>query len=97
MGICTRRRTGRCGTFWTAFTRRRTMPNRARRGPDVDHGQRERRRLDGSDALTCWVGWWACEDVNIGLYPERESTDRGLMLAGWARPWAVVERGAVVK
>src|SRR4030095_2064483 len=36
MGICSRRRTERCGTVWTAFTRRRAMPSRPRRGPDLD-------------------------------------------------------------
>ena len=31
-----RKRTGRCGTVWTAFMRRLAMPSRPRRGPDVD-------------------------------------------------------------
>ena len=49
------------------------MPSRARCGPDVDQGQRERRRLDGRDALTCWVGWWACQDLNLGPHPYQQN------------------------
>jgi hypothetical protein len=45
------------------------MPSRTQRGPDVDQGQREHRRLDGRDALTCWLGWWACQDLNLGPHP----------------------------
>jgi hypothetical protein len=42
---------------------------------DVDHGQRERRRrLDGRDALTCWVGGWACQDLNLGSHPYQRWT-----------------------
>src|ERR1044072_8743614 len=73
MGICTRKRTGRCGTVWTAFTRRPTMRSRARRGPDVDQGHGERRRLQNRDAVTCWVGWWACQDLNLGPHPYQGS------------------------
>jgi len=49
------------------------MPSRARCGPDVDQGQRERRRLDGRDALSCWVGWWACQDLNLGPHPYQQN------------------------
>ena len=62
------------------------MPSRARCGPDVDQGQRERRSLDGRDALTCWVGWWACQDLNLGPHPYQWS---------WAwRPTPAHENGA---
>jgi hypothetical protein len=49
------------------------MPSRARRGPDVDQGHGERRRPDGRDALTCWVGWWACQDLNLGPHPYQQN------------------------
>jgi hypothetical protein len=49
------------------------MASRARCGPDVDQGQRERRRLDGRDALSCWVGWWACQDLNLGPHPYQQN------------------------
>ena len=39
----------RCETVLTGSMRRLAMPSRAH----VDQGQRERRRLDGRDALTC--------------------------------------------
>jgi hypothetical protein len=45
------------------------MPSRAPRGPDVDQRHGERRRLQDRDALTCWVGWWACQDLNLGPHP----------------------------
>ena len=45
------------------------MPSRPRRGQDVDQGDGERRRLQGRDALTCWVGWWAWLDLNLGPHP----------------------------
>src|SRR4029453_17814997 len=73
MDICTRRRTGRCGTVWTAFTRRPTMPSRPRRGPDVDQERNERRRLRDRDALPCWVGWWACQDLNLRPHPYQQN------------------------
>jgi hypothetical protein len=49
------------------------MPSWARRGPDVDHGHRERRRLQHRDALTCGNGWWACQDLNLGPHPCQQS------------------------
>jgi hypothetical protein len=49
------------------------MLSRPRYGPDVDHGQRERRRLDGRDAVTCGDGWWACQDLNLGPHPYQVS------------------------
>jgi hypothetical protein len=49
------------------------MPSWARRGPDVDHGHRERRRLQDRDALTCGNGWWACQDLNLGPHPCQQS------------------------
>ena len=45
------------------------MPSRVRRGPDVDQGHGGRRRSEDRDALTCWVGWWACQDLNLGPHP----------------------------
>jgi hypothetical protein len=45
------------------------MLSRARRGPDVDQEHRERRWYQVRDALTCWVGWWACQDLNLGPHP----------------------------
>jgi hypothetical protein len=48
------------------------MPSRAR----VDQmwtRDRERRRLDGRDALTCRVGWWACQNLNLGPHPYQRS------------------------
>jgi hypothetical protein len=42
-------------------------------GPDVDQGQSERRRLNDRDALTCWVGWWACQDLNLGPHPYQQN------------------------
>ena len=45
------------------------MPSRARRGPDVDQEHGERRQLQDRDAVTCWVGWWACQDLNLGPHP----------------------------
>ena len=56
------------------------MPSRARRGPDVDQGQRERRRLDGRDALTCWAVWWACQDLNLGPHPYQACSRDAFML-----------------
>jgi hypothetical protein len=47
---------------------------------DVDQGQRERRRLDGRDALTCWVGWWACQDLNLGPHPYQAYSREAFML-----------------
>ena len=49
------------------------MPSRARCGPDVDQERNERRRLDGRDALTCWVVWWACQDLNLGPHPYQQN------------------------
>jgi hypothetical protein len=45
------------------------MASRARRGPDVDQGHGERRRLQDRDAVTCGVWWWAWEDLNLRLPP----------------------------
>jgi hypothetical protein len=45
------------------------MPSRGLRGPDVDQERNERRRSYDHDALTCWVGWWACQDLNLGPHP----------------------------
>ena len=28
----------------------------------------------GRDALVCWVGWWACQDLNLGPHPSQRST-----------------------
>jgi hypothetical protein len=50
------------------------MPSRSRRGPDVDQERNERRRFQDRDALTCWVGWWACQDLNLGPHPYQRST-----------------------
>jgi hypothetical protein len=49
------------------------MPSRAPRGPDVDQRHGERRRLQDRDALTCWVGWWAWEELNLRLHPYQQS------------------------
>jgi hypothetical protein len=43
------------------------MASRPRRGPDVDQERNERRWSQDRDALTCWVGWWACQDLNWDL------------------------------
>jgi hypothetical protein len=45
------------------------MLSRPRRGPDVDQERNERRRFQDRDALTYWVGWWACQDLNLGPHP----------------------------
>ena len=45
------------------------MPSRPRGGPDVDQERNERRRSQDRDVLTCWVGWWACQDLNLGPHP----------------------------
>jgi hypothetical protein len=58
------------------------MPSRVRRGPGVDQERNERRRLQGRDALTCWVGWWACQDLNLGPHPYQGSAP-GLVSPGW--------------
>jgi hypothetical protein len=50
------------------------MPSRPRRGPDVDQERNERRRSQDRDALTCWVGWWACQDLNLGPHPYQQSS-----------------------
>jgi hypothetical protein len=71
------------------------MPSRPQRGPDVDHGQRERRRLDGRDALTCWVVWWACQDLNLGPHPYQQSTGNRCANGCFRRSRATV--GAEVK
>src|SRR5918997_1865042 len=57
--------------------RRPAMLSRPRRGPDVVQERNERRRLQDRDALTCWVGWWACQDLNLGPHPYQVSR-------GWA-------------
>ena len=49
------------------------MPSRVRRGPDVDQERDERRRFQDRDALTCWVGWWACQDLNLGPHPYQQN------------------------
>jgi hypothetical protein len=49
------------------------MPSRVRRGPGVDQERNERRRLQSRDALTCWVVWWACQDLNLGPHPYQQS------------------------
>ena len=56
------------------------MPSRARRGPDVDQERNERRPLEGRDALTCWVGWWACQDLNLGPHPYQACSRDAFML-----------------
>jgi hypothetical protein len=69
------------------------MPSRARRGPDVDQGQREPRRLDGRDAVTCWVGWWACQDLNLGPHPYQAYSRDAFMQVerGSTSSWAARE------
>ena len=49
------------------------MLSRPRRGPDVDQERNERRRSQDGDALTCWVGWWACQDLNLGPHPYQQN------------------------
>jgi hypothetical protein len=49
------------------------MPSRVRCGPDVDQKRNERRRLQDRDALTCSVGWWACQDLNLGPHPYQQN------------------------
>ena len=49
------------------------MSSRTGRGPDVDQGHEERRWLQDRDALTCGVGWWACQDLNLGPHPYQVS------------------------
>ena len=71
------------------------MPSRARRGPDVDQGHRERQRRDGCDALTCWVGWWACQDLNLGPHPYQQSAGNRCAAARFPRSRSTV--GAKVK
>ena len=46
------------------------MPSSPRGGPDVDQKHGERRWLQDRDALTCGVGWWAWEDLNLRLHPD---------------------------
>jgi hypothetical protein len=56
------------------------MLSRPRRGPDVDQERNERRRLQDRDALTCWVGWWACQDLNLGPHPYQAYSGDAFML-----------------
>jgi integrase len=56
----------RAGHTSVSFTLRPAMQSRPRRGP----GRNERRRPQDRDALTCWVGWRACQDLNLGPHPE---------------------------
>jgi hypothetical protein len=56
------------------------MPSKPRRGPAVDQERNERRRRDGRDALTCWVGWWACQDLNLRLHPYQAYSRDAFML-----------------
>src|SRR5215211_2432052 len=67
------------------------MPSRPRRGPDVDHGHRERHRLNDRDALTCWVGWWACQDLNLGPHPYQQSRAYRCATLCFGRSVATVE------
>ena len=58
------------------------MPSRARRGPDVDQEHGERRQLQDRDAVTCWVGWWACQDLNLGPHPYQAYSRDAFKLVG---------------
>jgi hypothetical protein len=72
------------------------MPSRTRCGPDVDQGQRERRRLDGRDALTCWVGGWACQDSNLGPHPYQQSRAYRCATLRFRR-WCATVEGQVMR
>jgi hypothetical protein len=41
------------------------------RGPGAAQASSKRRRLDGCDALTCGLGWWAWEDLNLRPHPDQ--------------------------
>jgi hypothetical protein len=62
------------------------MPSRPRRGPDVDQERNERLRSQDRDALTCWVGWWACQDLNLGPHPYQAYSRDAFMLVERGRP-----------
>jgi hypothetical protein len=66
----------------SSMSRTRTMPSRPRGGPDVDQERNERRRSQDRDALTCWIGWWACQDLNLGPHPQVKIPGRGGKLPG---------------
>src|SRR5215207_3859792 len=68
------------------------MPSRPRRGPDVDQGHRERRRSRDRDALTCWVGWWACQDLNLGPHPYQGSAREPVSAGSRLQPARMISR-----
>jgi len=42
-------------------------------GPSAAQAGSERAQLAAGSALTCWVVWWACQDLNLGPHPYQGS------------------------
>jgi hypothetical protein len=36
-------------------------------GPSAAQAGGGRSRVAADSAVTCWIGWWACQDLNLGL------------------------------
>jgi hypothetical protein len=51
-------------------------------GPSVAQAGGERSWLRDRDAVTCWFGWWACQDLNLGPHPYQAYPRDVFMLLG---------------